>query len=239
MIKEIIIYSNHKVIFYDYVHRLKRLFEEIGFKGKICQSDTLDAKKWNVNSTLVVIPAGDAKKLELPKELATFVNAGGSLLTVCGSAYSTCQHRDWNNRVNTSALSFFKGVARGPLCKGNQMVEVEGGKVLVNFGGYLIPNPLDEYPHEVLMKYKAGGNAVVKSYVGKGIVIFCMPHFEFSDQDVHVEIFSRYFPGSNWTQIQKTLTEQNAFRTKTFTRIFSEFAKKRVVSKPLKNDVAL
>ncbi len=129
-------------------------------------------------------------------KILSFVQSGGVYFGVCAGAYYAHREIDWKNTTESIAgnreLSFFDGVASGPLKKPYNPNKNEGGVFVkvtyndVNEIAYYIGGPVmavDRYT-KVLATFEYDSNeypAIMCKDIGAGRVIGMSPHMEYSN----------------------------------------------------------
>lgn len=235
-IRNVIVYAGSGC-YADGIGKQKTLFEKLNearaFKWKVSLvkghklSDSLTES--NPKETLLVIPAGEASKIEdmfIQDQTIESINdfvlkKGGSLLGTCGVAYGLAFEREFQDTIKFSRLPLFQGKAQGPLSFSIEPVKVTNGNqecsFLLDRGGSFRPFPEADRV-KILLKYlnpelqrfgksqEDWENAAVLAKMGNGSVVFTMPHLEYGPKDIDADALETNFPNSaNWKKLKDAL----------------------------------
>jgi len=242
--------DSYQGISIDGVKNIQRLLESCHTFLEIASlnSNEVEPEKWDKRS-LFVFPGGKCHiwdqlfKATTIRKIKEFVHDGGNVLGVCAGAYfcsRIVQYQISDTQVidRERDLAFFPGKCVGPLLSNNQpetnratIQEVKirwesdqsEGYVLMNGGGYFVPDPgVPANDYQVLARYADEPDeksiAVVKCKVGEGVAILSGPHFEYSWEDIPFSELIEVDPeqedrlGTMRTRLQ----ESNHFRLQCF-----------------------
>lgn len=205
-------------------------------------SDGFHPQAWNPDTTFLILPGGEAKKLQAQighklKELNAFCNKGGLVWAICGSAYWLSRMRTFSfSNLHTlcthNDLSLFPGSSYGPLplpTQADATFKLTSQRIRMASSYFEVPTLLAgggyfEFPQE---KIKNNSTEVLARYVGdfhdqiaavmcvhsKGVAVLMHPHVSYGGEEIDVESFRNCFPGrGDWDNLKNGLLNTSEVR---------------------------
>lgn len=210
----------------DSILHLMDLFSSFAFPARLIQTREVIEGRWMEEADLFVMPGG----ADLPycralngqgnRNLAVFVEGGGSYLGICAGSYYAGRRVEFAKGTDLEVigdreLSFFPGTVRGPTFPpfqyaspiGRRAVALSFEKTPVCFyhGGGSFRLASEHQNVQILAHYRdASEAAIVRCSVGKGTALLSGVHFEYNP-----DLMDSYDP-----RLVAQLKEGNAARLK-------------------------
>jgi glutamine amidotransferase-like uncharacterized protein len=224
------------LIYQDYIHNNAVLFKACSALHPTFWVDAADVINNNSLQNIqqiLIIPGGAsrfyAEKLDGAgnNAIQKFVMAGGTYLGICAGAYYAAKKIDWQPVTGqtiqrTHELSFFNGLATGPLAFENLVPDrtdlpvgiatINGAvtnhqphKTLYWAGPCFDESTISRDNWQILATYTHSYAAIISKKIGLGRVILCSPHIEYSPQDCLNRIYTEFNDGAIWQSISQQL----------------------------------
>ncbi len=234
-----------KVLLYqDYIHNNgvlhKRLSETYGHENvRFCDADDIMGGALDSSVFLFVMPGGAdlyyCEKLngDGNKRIRDYVEQGGNYLGICAGAYYAAREIDWNNGEIAGAreLVLADTKATGPAFEFLEDNDIDKSWQNIvdvkiddeRYTALYIAGPI--FDGAGFASYSNGNTAIVKSRVGKGMVILSSPHIEYHPEDLKRSAYSHRNNSKDWSAKNISRFENNHHSERDlWTRVLKEFA---------------
>ena len=211
--------KRNKVFLYqDYIHNNgvlhKRLIDTYGHANvRFCDAGDILNGALDNSVFLFVMPGGAdlyyAEKLngDGNAKIRAYVEQGGHYLGICAGAYYASREIDWakGEIAGPRELALADTKATGPIyefLEGNDLGKSWQNIVDVKLGDERYIALYEAGPvfdGEGLASYSNGQTAIVKSSIGKGMVILSSPHIEYAPKDLKNRTYQHLNNSAEWS----------------------------------------